>query len=411
MKFSEGLNLVDSAHAGGRTILATDDLLRWRSRFPILGRSVYLVNNSLGAMPDTVREGLATYVDLWSSEGVVAWNSWLPLVRETGDLIGEIIGAPPGSVMMHQNVSTLVSIVASCFEYTGRRRKVVYADTEFHTMHYFWQSQDRIGAEVHYISTDTQLQAPLERLIDAIDDQTLIVPISHVLFRSSELIDVAAVVQKAHSVGALVLLDSYQATAAVPFNVTDLDVDFVVGGSVKWLCGGPGAGYLYVRPDLIDILTPRECGWFSHARPFAFDMGEMVYADGIDRFMGGTPGIPALYAAREGYKIIREVGVDRIREKSLRQTRHLIDRAGDLGFTVNTPRDDARRGGHVTIEFAGAEAVSQELIRRRFIIDYRPGAGIRVSPHFYNSDAECDALLDEIVTIRGRGDLTPLPLP
>jgi kynureninase len=377
-----------------------EDLTGWRSHFPILSSSVYLINNSLGAMPASVRDGLGAYADLWAQEGVVAWNTWLPLVREAGDLVGEIIGAPPGTVMMHQNVSTLVAIVASCFDYDGPRRKIVYADTEFPTMHYFWEGQRRLGADVCYLPTDDQLQAPLDRLLAAIDDQTLVVPISHVLFRSSELIDVAAVVEKAHAVGAYVLLDSYQATGTVPFDVTSLGVDFVVGGSVKWLCGGPGAGYLYVRPDLIPRLQPRDTGWFSHARPFAFDMAEMEYAPGIDRFMGGTPGIPALYAAREGYKIICEVGVERIREKSLRLTKRLIARAEDLGLTLNTPREDMRRGGHVTIDFPGAEAVSQELIRRRFIIDYRPGAGIRISPHFYSTAEECDAFLDELVEIR-----------
>ncbi|HEY7295320.1 MAG TPA: aminotransferase class V-fold PLP-dependent enzyme [Dehalococcoidia bacterium] len=380
--------------------MGEDELLRWRDRFPILMTSVYLINNSLGAMPAGVRDGLATYADLWEREGVVAWNSWLPLLRETGDLIGELIGAPAGSVMMHQNVSTLVSIVASCFEYGGPRRKVIYADSEFPTMHYFWEQQRRLGAEVQYIATPDRLSAPLDRLLDAIDDRTLIVPISHVLFRSSELVDVAAVVEQAHRYGALVLLDSYQATGAVPFDVTALGVDFVVGGSVKWLCGGPGAGYLYVRPDLIERLHPREAGWFSHAQPFAFDMGELAYAPGIERFMGGTPGVPALYAAREGYSIIREVGVERIRARSLRLTARLIARAEALGLTVNTPCDERRRGGHVTLDFANAEAVSQELTRRRFIVDYRPGAGIRVAPHFYNTEAECDAFMDELAAIR-----------
>jgi kynureninase len=278
-----------------------DELLRWRDRFPILNSSVYLVNNSLGAMPASVRDGLGAYADRWAEEGVVAWNTWLPLVRETGDLVGQLIGAPAGSVMMHQNVTSLVSVLASCFDFSAERRKIVYADTEFPTMHYFWQSQARIGAEVQYIPTESQLHAPLEQILEAIDERTLLVPISHVLFRSSELVDVAAVVARAHEVGAYVLLDSYQATGAVPFNVTRLNVDFVVGGSVKWLCGGPGAGYLYVRPDLIPILQPRECGWFSHNHPFAFDMGEMDYAEGIERFMGGTPGIPALYAGHRSH--------------------------------------------------------------------------------------------------------------
>ncbi|MHB8576726.1 MAG: aminotransferase class V-fold PLP-dependent enzyme, partial [Dehalococcoidia bacterium] len=221
-----------------------DDLLQWRDRFPILSTSVYLVNNSLGAMPAAVRDGLGAYADLWASQGVVAWNDWLPLVAETGDLIAGLIGAPAGTIIMHQNVTTLVSIIASCFDYDGTRRKIVYSDTEFNTMHYFWQGQGRIGAEIEYIPTDGQLRVPMERLLAAIDERTLIVPISHVLFRSSELTDVRAVIEKAHRVGAYVLLDSYQATGTVPFNVTELGVDFVVGGSVKWLCGGPGAGYL-----------------------------------------------------------------------------------------------------------------------------------------------------------------------
>ncbi len=379
---------------------AESELLRWRERFPILQTSVYLINNSLGAMPASVRDGLSTYADLWQQQGVVAWNDWLPLVRETGDLIAGLIGAPPGSVIMHQNVSTLVSIVASCFEYGGPRRRIVYADCEFPTMHYFWEQQRRLGAEVQYLGTEDRLRFPLDRLLAAIDDRTLIVPVSHVLFRSSELIDVAAVVERAHRHGAHVLLDSYQATGAVPFDVTTLGVDFVVGGSVKWLCGGPGAGYLYVRPDLIERLRPREAGWFSHAQPFAFDMGEIAYAPGIERFLGGTPGIPALYAAREGYRIVSEVGVERIRTRSLQLTGRLIARAEDLGLAVNTPRDPARRGGHVTLDFPNAEAVSQELIRRRFIVDYRPGAGIRVAPHFYNTEAECDAFMDELTAIR-----------
>jgi len=379
---------------------AESDLLQWRERFPILHTAVYLINNSLGAMPASVRDGLATYTDLWEGQDVVAWNAWLPLVREAGDLIAGLIGAPAGSVIMHQNVSTLVSIVASCFEYDGPRRKIVYADCEFPTMHYFWEQQRRLGADVQYIAGPNQLRFPLDPLLAAIDERTLIVPISHVLFRSSELIDVAAVVETAHRHGAYVLLDSYQATGAVPFDVTALGVDFVVGGSVKWLCGGPGAGYLYVRPELIERLRPRETGWFSHARPFAFDMGEIEYAPGIERFMGGTPGIPALYAAREGYRIVSEAGVERIRARSLRLTARIVARAEDLGLTVNTPREPAQRGGHVTLDFPDAEAVSQELIRRRYIIDYRPGAGIRVAPHFYNTEAECDAFMDELTAIR-----------
>jgi len=225
------------------------------------------------------------------------------------------------------------------------------------------------------------------------------VVISHVLFRTAELVDVRPFVEKAHRYGALVVLDAYQSMGSVPFDVKDLDVDFLVGGSVKWLCGGPGAGYLYVHPNIIHRLEPRDAGWFSHARPFGFEPPPIEFAEGIARFTGGTPNMPACYQAREGYRIIREVGVPAVREKARRQTQILFDSARARGYTVNSPAEFERRGNHVTVDFPGAEDVKAELIRRGFIVDYRPGAGIRIAPHFYNSDDECRAILDEISAI------------
>ena len=377
-----------------------------RDEFPILASSVYLINNSLGAMPASTATALQEYADLWASEGVLAWNRWLPMVTEVGDLLGRLIGAPPGSVVMHQNVSSLVSIVASCFEYAPPRNRVVLGEAEFPTVRYFWEAQRRYGAEVVHVPGGNGLAVPLDRLLGAIDERTLLVVVSHVLFKSAEIVDVAAVVRRAREVGALVLVDAYQSVGLLPFSVVDLDIDVLVGGSVKWLCGGPGAGYLYVKPSLIGSLEPATCGWFSHERPFGFEPPPICLAPGIERFMGGTPGVPALYTAREGYRIINTVGVPAVRAQSRRQTQLIVERALADGLTVNSPLDPDRRGGHVTVDFPGAEAVSRRLIERRFIIDYRPGAGIRIAPHFYNTDAECEAILDQIKSLRASPSAT-----
>lgn len=377
------------------------DLLARRDEFPILATSTYLVSNSLGAMPRGTYDALHEYADRWATEGVVAWNAWLPLVREVGDMLARIIGAPPGSVMMGQNVTNLVAQVASCFDLSGPRNKVVLTDVEFPTVRYFWDGQRALGAEIVEVASEDGLTIPLDRLLAAIDDRTALVVVSHVVFRSSALLDVAAVIGRAHDVGALVLLDSYQATGSVPYDVTALDADMVVGGSVKWLCGGPGAGYLYVRPDLAERLQPRTAGWFSHARPFGFEPPPIEYGSGVERFMGGTPAVPALYTAREGYRYALAIGTERIREKSQRQTQAIVERALALGLTVNSPARAEERGGHVSVDFPGSESVSKELIARRIIIDYRPGAGIRIAPHWYTMDEECARVLDVIAELRG----------
>jgi kynureninase len=363
-----------------------------RDEFVLPGRA-YLINNSLGAMPRATAAALQEYADLWASEGVVAWNTWLPLVRQVGDLLARLVGAPPGSVMMGQNVTNNIATVASCFTFQPPRNRIVLAEPEFPTVRYFFEAQRRYGADVVHVPGGDGLEA--------IDDRTLLVVVSHVLYKSSEIVDIGAVIRRARDVGAYVLVDAYQSTGLVPYSVQELDVDFLVGGSVKWLCGGPGAGYLYVKPSLQRELEPAFCGWFSHERPFGFEPPPIAYAEGIGRFMGGTPGVPALYAAREGYRILGEVGVTAVREQSRRQTALIVERALADGLTVNSPHDAERRGGHVTVDFPDAEAVSQELIRRGFVIDYRPGAGIRIAPHFYTTDDECLAILDEIEAIRG----------
>src|ERR1700690_358566 len=322
----------------------TDELLRYRSEFPILERTPYLISNALGAMPRGVYDAMRGYADTWATRGVRAWEErWWMLASQVGDEIGALMNAAKGSVSTHQNVTTCQAVVASCFDFSGPRNKVVYSDLNFPSVMYFWEAQQAYGARVHMVKTDDGIMVPLERLLDAIDEQTLLVPVSHVIFRSSYIQDAKAIIERAHKVGAHVVLDPFQSLGTVPVNVRALDVDFACGGVLKWLCGGPGVGYLYVRPDLGRKLQPKFTGWFAHQNPFGFEVGATRYSQPPFRFMNGTSHIPALEAARPGLKIITELGPDRVRGKSTRQTSRLIDLASSHGWRVNSPRNSENR--------------------------------------------------------------------
>jgi kynureninase len=375
----------------------TDELLKWRAEFPILDKTTYLISHSLGAMPRKTFDNLQAYAEMWATRGVRAWGEgWWEMPLALGDELARIIGAPPSSVAMHQNVSVCQSLILSCFDPDARRDKIVYSDLEFPSVMYVYEAHARDGRfRVERVPTNDGMTVSLERMLAAIDEETLIVPISHVLFKSAFLQDARAITERAHEVGALVVLDTYQSAGTIPFSVTDLDVDFCTGGSVKWLCGGPGAGYLYVHPRLHATLQPKVTGWMAHEHPFAFE-GEMTYAPRVARFLHGSPAIPALYAARAGYEIINQVGVEAIRAKSMRQTTKLVEIAEAAGFKVTSPRDANQRGGTVAVNVEHAAAVTRELIRREIIVDFRPGAGIRISPHFYTKDEELDIVVREM---------------
>jgi kynureninase len=378
-----------------------DELLKWRSEFPILEKCVYLISHSLGAMPRATYRRLQDYAEAWATRGVRAWaEGWWEMPVSLGDEVARIIGATPGSVVMHQNVSICQSLILSCFDPAPPRNKIVYSELNFPSVMYVYEAHARHGRlRIEAVKSDDGITVPVERMLAAIDEETLLVPISHVLFKSAFLQDARAITERAHEVGARVVLDTYQSAGTVPFSVQDLNVDFACGGSVKWLCGGPGAGYLYVRPDLQSELEPQTTGWMAHETPFSFE-SSMRYAPTIARFLHGSPAIPALYAAESGYGIINEVGVPAIREKSVRQTTRLIELAEEAGFRVTSPHDPSRRGGTVTIAAEHAAAVTKELIRREFIVDYRPGAGVRISPHFYTKDEELELIVREMKQIR-----------
>jgi kynureninase len=378
----------------------SDSLLRYRPEFPILERTNYMISNSLGAMPRGVYDALHSYAETWATRGVRAWEErWWMLALEVGNELGALMNAPANSVSTHQNVTTCQAVVASCFDFSGQRNKVVYSDLNFPSVMYFWEAQRAYGARVQMVKTDDGIHVPTERLLDAIDEQTLLVPISHVIFRSAYINDAQAIIEKAHRVGAHVVLDTFQSLGTVPVDVTALNVDFACGGVLKWLCGGPGVAYLYTRPDLGKKLEPKLTGWFAHQESMAFETGPIRYTDPPFRFMNGTTHIPSLEACLPGLKIIREAGVANIREKSRRQTARLVELADHHGWRINSPRDPEKRGGTVSIDMPDSQQVCRDLLARDVIVDWRPRAGVRFSPHFYNTDEEVDAAVAAVVEI------------
>ena len=377
-----------------------DSLLEWRKEFPILAHTTYLISHSLGPMPSRAVTALKEFTDTWATRGIRAWEEgWWDMPVTCGDLIGTIIGAPKGRVVMHQNVSICQSMVTSCFDWNGRRNKLVTDGLNFPSNDYIYHGLARQGAEIVSVPSVDGMTIPLERILEAIDERTLLVSISHVAFRSSYLQNIAAITERAHAVGAYIVADLYQSAGIVPLDVKALDVDFATGGSVKWLLGGPGAGYLYVREDLDPALKPAATGWAAHAHPFEFTNGPIEYAPDIHRFLNGTPNVPAMYSAKSGYEIVKEIGVAAIRDKWKRQTQHLIELADRAGHTVRSPRDPELRGGTIILDVPKGKEVTAELGRRQILVDYRPGAGIRIAPHFYTSDDEIAHTMDVFTSI------------
>ncbi|HVO70798.1 MAG TPA: aminotransferase class V-fold PLP-dependent enzyme [Aggregatilineaceae bacterium] len=381
-----------------------DPLLAWREEFPILKDTIYLISNSLGAMPRAVYDSLRDYADTWAARGVRAWGEgWWDMNVAVGNQIAPIIGAPPDTVSMHQNISLAQGILLTCFDYGGKRNKVVIEGGIFPSVYYVLRGMLPPHIELHMVESDDGISVPVEKIVDAIDERTLLVPISHVLFRSAFILDVMPIIEKAHAVGAVVILDGYHAAGIIPVDVTALNVDFYLAGVLKWMCGGPGGVFLYARPDYLKTLRPKLTGWMAHKRPFDFEVADIDFRDDAFRFLNGTPAIPSLYANRPGIEIIAQVDVENIRRKSMRQTARLIELAGKAGFEINSPSRPAERGGTVTVNPPHAYEVSRELLARNMLIDYRLQAGIRVAPHFYNSDDEIEQVIEAIQEILDSG--------
>ena len=382
-----------------------DLLERWRAEFPILARTVYMISNSLGAMPRQTARNLAEYAEIWATRGVRGWEDrWWEMPLEVGNKIARVIGAPPNTVSMHENVTSAHMTALSCERPHPARNVIVCSAMDFPSMIYLYRAQQANGFELRVVQGEPDLSSSIGRVVDAIDLRTAVVAMSHLLFRTSYIVDARAIAEKARAVGATVILDTYQSAGIIPVDVSDLQVDFAVGGCLKWLCGGPGNAFLYTRPDRLKTATPSFTGWLSHSNPFAFDADDETRRDDAMHMMNGTPSIPAYYAALAGLDIINEVGVQTIRAKSMQMTARLLALVDQHGFKSAAPRDPERLAGTVAIDVPDASLVSRTLKARNFIVDYRPPVGIRVSPHFYNTMDEIDRIVTEIVSIVDKRD-------
>lgn len=377
------------------------ELARYREDYPILADTLYMNSNSMGAMPRQAAAALQQYAADWAREGVEAWDGWFDVVRDTADGAARFLGAPAGQTILNQNVAYFQAAIASCLDFRARPKVVVEA-LQFPNVLYVWERHRDLGAELVLVPSDDGMTVPTERILESIDERTAIVPVSHGIYVSGALQDITAITRRAHEVGALVMIDVYQTAGAVPIDVAEWDADIVVGGSHKWLCGGPGTAFMWMKPELRARLQPRLVGWMGHASPFAFEPPPIRFADDHRRFLAGTPSIPAYYAARAAYENLHAIGLPTIRAHNLALSQIIIDRALAAGLTVHSPVDHAQRTGFVAVDFPGSEAACKQLIAERVKLDWRPNCGLRLGPHFYNTEAEVERLMDRVVALAGR---------
>jgi len=370
-----------------------------RDRFPTLAGATYLVSHSMGAPPLASRESLERYWNAWATDGPEAWEAWLPELGEIAGGIAALLGAAPNTVSLVPNVSLGQAAIASALTFGPDRDGVVMEALQFPTVTYVWSAWQKYGARIVTVPSDDGRTMSTDRICSAIDERTAVVALSHAAYVSGSLLEIDAIQARCHEVGAIFVLDTYQTTGIVPLDVSAQGIDVVVGGSHKWLCGGPGCGFLYVRPGLRDRLAPALTGWMAHAEPFAFAPAPITLARDTHRYNTGTPTMLGYLVARAGHDAIAEIGVPAIRAHNARLTTRIIEAALARGFTIPTPLEAERRTGWIGIDFPGADRATKALIDRRIFIDYRPGCGMRVGPHFYSTDEDIDVFfhaLDEI---------------
>ena len=394
--------MVLTSYSRNGTLTPETQINRRREEFPTLASGIHLLSHSLGPVPRATRASMQAYYEAWehhTSED--AWaTSWWEMSAAVGDRIAAILGGDAGSVQVQPNASVALSSVLSCFDFTStKRNKIVAGALDFPSMRYLLDAQTPIGARVETVSSDDGISIPTERIVEAIDDATALVALSHVSFRSSCRVEVEPIVEKARRHGALVLLDTYQSAGAMELKAREWQVDFLIGGTIKWLCGGPACGYLYVRPDLQRSLQPRLTGWVAHAAPFDFATPPMRYDNSVRRFAQGTPSIPALYSVLPGLQIVDEIGVPTIRAESERRTEWMIEFAVEHGWKVNSPREVNRRGGSVMIYVDDGPGMVTRLTERKVFVDSRPGVGLRMSPHFFNTDEEVKEAMEVLAEL------------
>jgi kynureninase len=367
----------------------------YREEFPVLARKSYLISASLGPISRRARRRLEAYVDDWETIGAPEpfwFGRIFPEIREVKRLHAGLIGADPSELAITTNVTMALASVLSCLDLSGARNRIVLTELDFPTDGHVALAQRRRGGEVVFLESPDGLTVPMESFAQAIDERAAMVIINRVLYRSSALLDVREICRLAREAGAWTVIDDFHGAGIVPIDVHEIGCDFHTTGVLKWLCGGPGLTFLYARKDLIPTLEPTIAGWWSQREPFAFRIKEMDWHPTARRFETGTHPAPAAFVAHGGLEIISEVTPERIRDRQGELTDHVMERADAAGLEVRTPRDRTERGGVVNVGVGDqAEKIAEALFERDVCVDYR-GDGIRVSPHFFNTEADIDRL-------------------
>lgn len=371
----------------------------YRAQFPIFERTTYLNSCSLGPPSRGVMAALEQYREDWSTYGAPAWwLRWLPQLDAARERFARLIGAQPHEVTISHSISSALSSVASTFDYSGRNR-VVCADLDFPTIPYQWLAKARDGVELRYARSTDRISVPVQAYEREMNAQVAAIATSHVFYATGAIQPIRRLADLAHSHGARLIVDGYHSVGVFPVDVKALDVDFYLGGTLKWLLGGPGLTFIYVREELIPELQPTITGWFASADQFSFDPVHLEWPDSADRLELGTPAVSTAYAGVVGMDMILDARPERIGGRIRSLTERVVERARREGYGINSPENPQERAGIVMLRLKEPQETVARLAQRGFTVDYRPGL-LRVSPHFYNTLDDVDRLMDEIARIQ-----------
>lgn len=371
-----------------------------RAEFPVLSRKTYLNSGSYCALANDVRAAFEAYMDDRLAVGA-NWDVWVTKNESVRQATALVVGAEPDEIAVTASVSAGLNALASAFDFTGPRNKVVITDFEFPTSAQVWHAQKKRGAEVVHARRDAEGYIPVEQFEDLIDERTQLVAITHVCFRNGAKLDIAAIAKLAHARGARVLLDCYQSVGSLDIDVKALDLDFAVGGMLKYMLGTAGIGFLYVRGALIPELVPTNTGWFAQQDIVAMDITDNRPSNSARRFEAGTPAVVNCYAAEAGLNFLLKVGLKPIGERNQMLTGRCLERLDEIGWTSVTPRQNERRGAMVAIPSRDAGGLAAALMERDIVTSHRD-SNLRAAFHFYNNDADIDALIEALSELRGR---------
>ncbi len=374
------------------------ELLLYRDEFPLLHKKTYLNSCSLGALSQRSMNNVAQFLAQWNEWGAHAWYElWLDEIAQVRKKFADLIGAQVHEVAIAPNVSTALSVIASALDYSTRN-SVVMTDMDFPTLGHQWLVKERLGVESRFVASPDRIGVPAEAFAAAVDEQTALVATSRVFYTSGYIQDIRAIADIAHKHGAYMLVDDYQGTGQLPLNVVAQDIDFLVTGSLKWLMGGPGLAFVYIREGLIPTLEPTVAGWFGQRDQFEFQVQSSHFRPDAARVEMGTPAMAAVYAAHGGLDIVLEASVESICERSRYLTNDLIARSREHGWTVRAPQEPELRSSIVMLELEEPQVLVKELLARNIVTDYRPGL-LRISPYFYNTIEENAVIVDAIAEI------------